>query len=225
VRIRSAAIPARDESAAAQFFREALGLPVGLTDDGTVEVQAGASRIELRHDDTAAGGHHLAFAVPEQAFDDARAWLADRIDLLTGPDGADEFEGPEGWDSRSVYFPGPEGAVLELIAHRGRDDEYEPPFTAGTILRISEVGVAVDDVVAAAAALQVQTGLQAFGEPSADFSPMGDAEGLLIVVRVGRPWFPTTDRLAGEDFVTVTATGAGTATAAVGDAAMLELVD
>jgi catechol-2,3-dioxygenase len=225
VRIRSVGIPARDEGAAAQFFREVLGLPVGLTDDGLVEVQAGASRIELRHDDTAAGAHHLAFAVPEQAFDDARRWLSDRIDLLTDGDGADEFEGPEGWDSRSVYFAGPEGTVLELIAHRGRDEPYEPPFTAGGILRVSEVGIAVDDVVASAAALQVQTGLQPFGEPSATFSPMGDVEGLLIVVAAGRPWFPTTDRLAAMDFVTVTATGAGTATVAVGDAAMLALVD
>jgi catechol 2,3-dioxygenase-like lactoylglutathione lyase family enzyme len=223
VRITSAAIPVRNADATSRFFLEVLGLPVGLTDDGTVEVQVGSSRLELRHDDEAVGGHHLALAVPEQAFGDARDWLLQRADVLTDEEGIDEFEGPEAWDSRSVYFAGPEGAVLELIAHRRRDEPYDPPFTSGSILRISEVGVAVDDVPAAVAGLLLETGLQPFGTPSAEFAAVGDAEGLLIVVPSGRPWFPTSDRVAGQDFVTVTASGGTPQVVAVGGSAVLAL--
>ena len=31
-----------------------------------------------------------------------------------------------------------------------------------------------------------------FGTAAAEFTPLGDPDGLLIVVRQGRPWFPTT---------------------------------
>jgi hypothetical protein len=30
-----------------------------------------------------------------------------------------------------------------------------------------------------------------FGTAAAEFTPLGDHDGLLIVVRQGRPWFPT----------------------------------
>jgi hypothetical protein len=30
-----------------------------------------------------------------------------------------------------------------------------------------------------------------FGTAAAEFTPLGDHDGLLIVVRPGRPWFPT----------------------------------
>ena len=60
------------------------------------------------------------------------------------------------------------------------------------MLRISEIGLAVPDVPAAAAALQGEFGLPVFGTAAAESAPLGDPHGLLIVVRQGRPWFPTT---------------------------------
>jgi catechol-2,3-dioxygenase len=59
------------------------------------------------------------------------------------------------------------------------------------LLRISEIGLAVPDVPAAVATLQNAFGLSVFGTAAAEFTPLGDHDGLLIVVRQGRPWFPT----------------------------------
>jgi hypothetical protein len=50
----------------------------------------------------------------------------------------------------------------------------------------------VPDVPAAIDALQNAFGLPVFGTAAAEFTPLGDHDGLLIVVRQGRPWFPTT---------------------------------
>ena len=38
--------------------------------------------------------------------------------LLHAPDGQARFALARGWQSESVYFAGPDGAVLELIARR-----------------------------------------------------------------------------------------------------------
>jgi catechol-2,3-dioxygenase len=60
------------------------------------------------------------------------------------------------------------------------------------LLRISEIGLAVPDVPAAVAALQNTFGLPVFGTAAGEFTPLGDHDGLLIVVQQDRPWFPTT---------------------------------
>jgi hypothetical protein len=47
-------------------------------------------------------------------------------------------------------------------------------------------------VAVAVSSLQNAFGLPVFGTAAAEFTPLGDPDGLLIVVRQGRPWFPTT---------------------------------
>ena len=59
------------------------------------------------------------------------------------------------------------------------------------MLRISEIGLAVPDVPAAVATLQTAFGLPVFGTAAAEFTPLGDHDVLLIMVRPGRAWFPT----------------------------------
>jgi catechol 2,3-dioxygenase-like lactoylglutathione lyase family enzyme len=85
-----------------------------------------------------------------------------------------------GWDgARAVYFRDAEDNVVELLAR----PEPRPELT------IAEVGMPVDDVPAAVAAF-AQLGLEPYREWDETFAPLGDADGLLIVVRTGRGWFP-----------------------------------
>jgi hypothetical protein len=37
-------------------------------------------------------------------------------------------------------------------------------------------------------------GLEPFGEPAENFAPMGSDVGLLVIVKHGRIWYPTTDQ-------------------------------
>ncbi|MEG0186070.1 MAG: VOC family protein, partial [Stenotrophomonas sp.] len=95
------------------------------------------------------------------------------------------------WDSESIYFTGPDDLILELIARRrlpasGRTG----PFHGSEITCISEAGLPVADVAAAQAGLEAAFGLQPLSTPTPFFAPMGDDEGLLIVVDATRRWFP-----------------------------------
>jgi hypothetical protein len=84
------------------------------------------------------------------------------------------------WDgARAVYFRDPEQNVVELLARPRPRPE----------LTIAEVGLPVADVPAAVEAL-AGLGLQPYREWHESFAPLGDADGLLIVVAVGRGWFP-----------------------------------
>ena len=92
---------------------------------------------------------------------------------------SEEYDFSSWGGARAVYFHDPEENVGELITRP------EP----GAELTLAEVGMPVEDVPAAVDVL-ASVGLTPYREGNESFVPIGDDEGLLIVVRVGRDWFP-----------------------------------
>jgi catechol-2,3-dioxygenase len=101
--------------------------------------------------------------------------------------------------ARAVYFRDPEENVVELIARPQARPE----------LSLAEVGLPVDDVPAAVDALQRALDLPTYDDWDESFAPLGDDDGLLIVVHIGRGWFPV-GVPSGPAPIEVTLTGAGT---------------
>lgn len=215
--ITSVELAVTDPAATAAWYATVLGLPtsVELPEPGQPEpgqpepgrpaagpvvavVTIGSSTLRLT---TALqrphGHHHVAFTVPGDGIGAAHDWLVDRVGVMSVA-GSDVVAGPPEWDSESVYFPGPDGSILELIArHRLPPAERAPtapgpgPFGPGSLLSISEIRVPVADVPAIVGRLGSVLGLRPFGEPGQRFAAVGDDDGLLIVVESGRTWFPT----------------------------------
>jgi hypothetical protein len=135
----------------------------------------------------ATGPHHFAFHVA-----DLEPWKQ-RLDVTEEHD----FSGWGG--ARAVYFRDPEENVVELIAR----PDSRPELT------LAEVGLPVEDVPGAVEALQRRLDLPIYDDWDESFAPLGDDDGLLIVVRVGRGWFPV-GVPAGRGPIEVTIIGAGT---------------
>lgn len=205
--LTSLSIPVHDLNFA-DYFQAVLGLRVEMPRD-TVQIHLGSTTLELRVDPTTdEGTHHLAFTIPTGKFSSAKGWLAERAELIADADGQDQFEGPATWNSRSVYFEGPDRSVLELIERRDLRNTTDGTFSPADLLCISEVGVAVPDLPSAAQALKEAAGIDSYGNaPSETFAAVGDVHGLLILVSAGRSWFPTADRHAHPCAFWVNATG------------------
>jgi catechol-2,3-dioxygenase len=107
--------------------------------------------------------------------------------------------------ARAVYFRDPEENVVELIARPDARPE----------LALAEVGLSVDDVPAAVEALRDTLRIEQYREGNETFVPLGDDDGLLIVVRVGRAWFPV-GVPAGTSPVEVTVAGVERGEVAIG---------
>jgi hypothetical protein len=131
--------------------------------------------------------HHFAFHVA-----DLEPWKK-RFDV------SEEHDFSSWGGARAVYFRDPEENVVELIARPQARRE----------LAIAEVGLPVDDVTSTVEALGEQLGLEPYDDWDESFAPLGDADGLLIVVRVGRNWFPV-GVPAGRSRIEVTLAGTGT---------------
>jgi len=204
MRITHLTLPSSDPEACLAFYRDVLQLPV----EGTV-VRVGWTEVEVvrgsaapvssetegrptPQGDQAGRAIHLAFNIPPQRFDAACDWLARRALILRDASGTERFELGGVWQSRSVYFAGPHDAVLELIARNAllSPCAVEGEFHGTEIVCVSEVGLPTRDVLHLSTALKRDLGIESFGEPSEGFSPLGDDEGLFIVVDEARSWFP-----------------------------------
>lgn len=176
-------------ASAAAFYREILGLPVDENNERAV-VCAGSTRLTMVPGEPFAGVHHVAFGIMPSEFELAHSWLSERVALLTS-DGSEVVIGSPSWRSRSLYFLGPEDIVLELIARDADADATPGNGLAPRVLSVSEIGIAVPDVPAAVLEISHELGLPRFCPPGESFAPMGDHEGLLILVKHDRIWFPT----------------------------------
>ena len=179
------------------FYTQLFGVPPLTATPKRLSFQVGRSRLTFAHTPaTLPSGYHFAFDIPENRFEDAKVWLSRRVPLMKDKDGSDEFYS-ESWDAHMLYFHDAAGNVVELVARHTLGAADDLPFGGQSLLNISEVGIAAEDVAAQVAHLRALTGATPYrwsGNPA--FAPVGDEHGLLIVVQRGRTWFPTEDEAA-----------------------------
>nr|KAJ9631394.1 hypothetical protein H2204_008121 [Knufia peltigerae] len=187
MRLLHLTLPVSDVASVAAYFRDVLQLEVA-----SDQVRIGWSTIQLQPaGDHPVGGVHLAFNVPDNRFAEAMSWLRARTPLQCNPEGLDYFALESSWQSQSVYFTGPDGLILELIGRRRLPaSDRSGAFHGSELTCLSEVGLPSHDVDAVREQSSQRFGLQPISPPSPQFAPMGDDEGLLIVVAADRRWFP-----------------------------------
>lgn len=196
MQIREVHLSTRSLDETAGFY-ERLGCPVLAAHD-SVRVTVGSTVLEFRTLERMTGALHLAFTIPTGSFDAVKEWSAANVTVL-GTEDTDEFEGPPNWNSRSVYFAGPDQQLLEFIERRdlpaAADDQHADPTAAPTVVSVSEIGIAVPDVLGAVESLR-RAGVEPYANAPGDaFAAVGDVDGLLILVSPDRRWFPTGDRV------------------------------
>ena len=211
MKIVRVAMTSADAVAAGEWYREVLDVPVAVH-GSAVEVTIGSTVLALSAGGAGEpGGHHLAVTIPSNRFAESKAWLVERLGLINGGllthDGMDEFALGGVWNSQSVYFDGPDGSILELIARHSLTNSTSGPFGTDGLLGVSEVGVAVEEVPAVARLLLDSAGMPPFGPGVPEFTPVGDQDGLLILVAPRRIWFPTDDRAASSGALDITVIG------------------
>lgn len=196
-----------DLKAAHDFYHGVMGLPIVTESAYELVVQAGGTRLVFEYMAGWQGKYHFAFEVPENQIGIAAEWIEGKATLAIMPDKV-IFKSSQGWNAEMVYFYDSEGNILELIARHRQPNASETPFSAHSILSISEIGLATPDVPALETWLCETLGIHVYDPPgSSTFTPVGDELGLFIVVKEGRGWYPETGIPAGLYPVAVTVAG------------------
>lgn len=146
--------------------------------------------------------YHFALLIPGDRFEAAHSRLQREVELLEHPEAPDGIFHFENWDALACYFIDPCGNIVEVIAHRGfLENGEEGPFEASEAIGLSELGVVVEDKVAAADALIREAGLEVCDgevEEPGRLAFVGEKARTLILAPPGRNWLPT--QVAAEPF-------------------------
>lgn len=179
-----------DPTALRSFYAETLGFPLLESSADSLAVQAGASRLIFKRG--TGGPYHFAFNIPENQIEMARDWLIGRGLKLRLQEGNQPFRF-EAWDAHGLYFDDPDGNILECIARHTLSNPSSFPFSEASFLNISEIGLAADDVLATVNGLTSALDLLVYSGAGSDaFTAVGNENGLFIVVKRGRIWYPDT---------------------------------
>jgi len=170
---------------AMRFVEVTLAAPAGLLPelDWFYDGLTGETTLRFR----AGGGdpfYHFALLVPGDRFDAAHVWAKEHFALLGG---VFEFEN---WDARAVYFLDPAGNIVELIAHRGLEENGRTDdFRAEEIVGFSELGL-VGDRVERLSTLGLPLWAGTLDDAGA-LAFVGEKGRTLILAEEGRGWLPT----------------------------------
>lgn len=128
------------------FYLKQIGFPLVSETNESFTMQIGTDQLTYRQTNDVDTQYHMAFNIPENVFQEGKAWLAARTSLLI-EEGRDEIYF-DFTDSHSCYFYDPDENVLELIArHQINPTKEDQTFDVSDILEIGEMSLTVKDVL------------------------------------------------------------------------------
>lgn len=184
----------KELKATKDFYENVLDLSVTECDSKSISIKIGLSTLKfiesLKNEKPI---YHLAFNIPENKVDEVIKWCGNRIELIKKEDAIliAEFET---WNANALYFYDNNDNLLEFIARKDLNNSKEEPFNSKQILNISEIGIVTDNPLEFGNQLIKNHGLNLFekNQNSEVFTAIGDDNGLLIIVKTNRNWYPTT---------------------------------
>lgn len=176
----------------AAFYQNILGLSLLEKSSKSVSIKAGDSILKFIENKAFDSVYHFAFNIPENKLDEAIKWCKNKIDLITIED-QNVIADFEAWNANAVYFYDNNGNLLEFIARHDLDTFSSENFNSESILNISEIGIVIESPLELGNHLIEKYQLDFFSKNanSDAFAAIGDDEGLLIIVKPNRNWYPT----------------------------------
>lgn len=136
--------------------------------------------------------YHFAFNIPNNKLKEALSWINSKIEIIEIEPGK-EIADFESWNAKSFYFYDNNNNIVELIARFDIDNQSKMDFDSASILSISEIGFAVENVKKESERIAFENELANFTkqEKLDNFVALGNDEGLFLFVEIQRNWFPT----------------------------------
>ncbi|WP_428740768.1 VOC family protein [Tenacibaculum sp.] len=196
-----------------EFYKNVLELPTTKVDDKLIHIKIGTSLLKFIEDsETPSPAYHLAFNIPENKLQEAIEWSTNKFEFVK-KDNEVLITNFENWNANSVYFFDIDGNILEFIARHDLDNPATDQFNSSQILNISEFGIVKDQPDVYGKHLVDTYGLHLFekNHNNETFTVVGDDNGLLVIVKTNRNWYPT-ETPSKASWATIKLTNSGTET-------------
>jgi catechol 2,3-dioxygenase-like lactoylglutathione lyase family enzyme len=193
MKIKELVLLTNDLKQTKDFYSGKLNLEVLSERTDSASFSVGSTTLAFRQSVVKKPVYHFAFNISNNKIEEALQWCEVKgFEILCYHNTIKLIDFPN-WNAKSIYFLDNNGNILEFIARFDLPTESNLPFNEKQILNVGEIGMVVDDVKAFCEEVMKKYRIPYYEKqkPAPDFSVMGDAEGLFIVVPEHRKWFPT----------------------------------
>lgn len=164
------------------FYEKVLEMEMIEETDNSFSVMAGTTKLVIEKAEVTPF-YHFCFRTGTRFFMYMYQKLAEQGVLLPNEEGEYSFF----WKGKQAYFTDPDGNILELLE---RTFIWGEEYQVSSWYDIGEVGLPVNDVS------EMQRELAPYiydsqNHESATFAFHGDSNGVLVIVKQGRHWYPT----------------------------------
>lgn len=164
------------------FYKEVLEMEMIEETENLFSVMAGTTKLVFEKAQTTPF-YHLCFRLGTQFYMYIYQKLAEHGMLLPNEAGKYIFF----WKGKQAYFTDPDGNILELLE---RPFIWGEDYQASEWYDIGEIGLPVNDVS------EMQSALAPYihdsqNNDSGTFAFYGNSNGMLVIVKQGRHWYPT----------------------------------
>lgn len=192
MKIKEIVIQTDDLKGTESFYANILGFELIKKEQNTIAFLAGNSILSFIKSTNLNPKYHFAFNIPKNKLNEAKIWLNSKVNLLLN-DENEIITDFGGWNAKAIYFYDNNNNIVEFISRFDLTNETDEKFDASSILSISEIGIVANDPRKLASQIIEKNHLNYFekGKQSKNFISLGDDNGLIIIVKNNRKWYPT----------------------------------
>jgi catechol-2,3-dioxygenase len=174
------------------FYKDIFGLPLITKKENELSFKVGKSTLTFKKTTNLNPKYHFAFNIPNNKIDEAISWASSRFKLIENDENG-VIANFETWNAKAIYFYDNNFNILEFIARFDLENSSDKKFDISSVLSISELGIVVDEPLKLAENLVETYQLDYFekSNKSDSFVGVGNDNGLMIIVKKNRKWFPT----------------------------------
>jgi catechol-2,3-dioxygenase len=190
--IKEIVIQTDDLKGTENFYANVLGFELIKKEQNTIAFSAGNSMLSFIKSTNLNPKYHFAFNIPKNKLNEATIWLNSKVNLLLNDENEIITEFGD-WNAKAIYFYDNNNNIVEFITRFDLTNETEKKFDASSVLSISEIGIVANDPMKLASQIMDKNHLNYFekGKQSENFISIGDDNGLFIIVKNDRKWYPT----------------------------------
>ena len=190
--IKEIVIQTDDLKGTENFYANVLGFELIKKEQNTIAFLAGNSILSFIKSTNLNPKYHFAFNIPKNKLNEATIWLNSKVNLLLN-DENEIITDCGDWNAKAIYFYDNNNNIVEFITRFDLTNETEKKFDASSVLSISEIGIVANDPMKLASQIMDKNHLKYFekGKQSENFISIGDDNGLVIIVKNDRKWYPT----------------------------------
>ncbi len=174
------------------FYTNILGFQLTSKSDGLITFKTGNSILRFIKSDNIKPRYHFAFNIPANKLEEAINWTKSKVKLIENEEKS-VVANFENWNANAIYFYDNNDNILEFIVRHDLNNPTEKPFEISVIESISEIGIVTDEPLELAGNLIETCELFYFEKStkSDEFVALGNDNGLFIIVKKNRQWYPT----------------------------------